>query len=65
MDMNLEKALVGLTNTSLKTKDKTAREAASDDQVAKAEKRMIGKFLSCRFIVAADKARFANVTIYL
>lgn len=64
IDVNLQKALVGLADKCLKENGST-RTLATSAGLEEAEKKAFDKFLACRFISAADKARYANVMIYL
>lgn len=65
IDLNLEKAFVGLTNKWIQAEEKNKRKDAISAQVETAEKSILEKFLACRFIAASDKFRFATVLVYL
>lgn len=65
INVSIGKALVALTDKALKADYNVTRTAATGDQVKQAEKKTLNKYLACRFIAGADRARFANVSIYL
>jgi len=64
IDINLQKALVGLTNTRMR-EDGNVGALQTPVTVKAAEKMVLEKFLAYSFIAGADKVRFGNVLVYL
>lgn len=63
--VNLGRALVGLTDKTLKKEKSIERSKATPDEIKDMEKKTLNKYLACRFIAAADRARYTNAAIYL
>lgn len=62
MNGNLEKALVGLTEFTLKDDNNIKRANTSPTQIKKIEERFLKQFLACRFLAGTDMSRFVDVS---
>lgn len=64
VDIQIQKSLVGLTDSLLKSEGNT-RTLATPAILKDAEKKVLKKFMAYSFIAAADKVRFGNIIVYL
>ena len=68
INVKLKKALVGLTDMVLKVARKSRDMShciATKEEIEESDTKALKKFLAYRFIGTADKARYANLSVYL
>lgn len=65
LNIDLGKTLVGLSTKNLKDTEKKTRTMTTSEQIETAEERTLKKIAEYMFIAAADKAKYANIGVYL